>query len=69
MIIEATQTYSPGNVELFVFLLDKIEKQGIKTKLYLGHESVFVKLSNYSYKHVAIEKSSLIYTLLRFIKK
>jgi len=68
MIIEATQTYSPGNVELLVFLLDKIEKQGIKTRLYLGHESVFIKLSNYNYKHVAIEKSSLIYTVIRFMK-
>ena len=68
MIIEATQTYSPGNVELLVFLLDKIEKRGIKTQLFLGHESVFTQLSDYKYKHVVIEKSSLIKTIVRFTK-
>lgn len=69
MIIEATQTFSPGNVELLIFLLDRIENQKLKVKVYLGHHSVFEKLIQFNYKYVSLEKSSGYNTIKRFFKK
>jgi glycosyltransferase involved in cell wall biosynthesis len=69
MIIEATQTRSPGNVELLILLLNKIEAQKIVTKVYLGHEYTLEALKKYNYLHISLVKSSSIKTLKRFLNR
>lgn len=69
MIIEATQTFSPGNVELLVYLLNKIEEKKVETTVYLGHDLVFNKLSEYNYRYLKLEKSSGLQTIARFTER
>lgn len=68
MIIEATQTFSPGNVELLIYILNRAESRKINTKVYIGHASVYDKLNKLKYQYVCIEKSSGFKTIVRFLK-
>jgi glycosyltransferase involved in cell wall biosynthesis len=69
MIIEATQTRSPGNIELLIFLLNKIENKKIKTKVFLGHDYTFKILKSYNFESISIEKSSASKTIKRFLTR
>lgn len=69
MKIEATQTYSPGNLELLIYLLNKLENKKINTTVYLGHNSVFERLNTFNFKFIRIIKSSALSTILRYLKK
>ena len=69
MIIEATQTYSPGNLELLLYLLNQLENKKINTTVYLGHNSIFEKLNTFNFKFIRIIKSSGLSTILRFLQK
>jgi glycosyltransferase involved in cell wall biosynthesis len=69
MIIEATQTYSPGNVELLVFILKNIEQKNIKTKVYLGHDFTFNLIKGFNFENISIEKTSGFSTLIRHFSR
>lgn len=69
MIIEATQTFSPGNVELLIYLLSQLESKKIHTKVYLGHDYTFKLIEDLNFKFISIEKSDGLNTIIRFLKK
>jgi glycosyltransferase involved in cell wall biosynthesis len=69
MIIEATQTYSPGNVELLEYLLINIKESDIKAEVYLGHDFTFNKLSIFDSDKIKIIKSKPFDTVVRFCKR
>lgn len=69
MIVEATQTYSPGNVELLVYVLSKIENNEIICTVYLGHDYTYKILDDFAYKYIKVQKTSGIDTAKRFLKK
>ncbi|MDD3687718.1 MAG: glycosyltransferase [Bacteroidales bacterium] len=69
IIIEATQTFSPGNIELLIYILSQIEKRQVRAKVYLGHKYTFSLLSKEPYKYVCIEWSTPLKTLFRFFTK
>ena len=69
MIIEATQTFSPGNVELLLYILKRLELRNIETKVYLGHDFTFNLLKKQDFKKITIEKSGGKATLLRFLQR
>lgn len=69
MIIEATQTFSPGNVELLEYLLCKIKESNVAAVVYLGHDFTYNKLKSFNSERIKIFKSKPIETIIRFSKK
>ena len=69
MIIEATQTFSPGNVELLIYFLNQLEQRKIQTKVYLGHDYTYNLLIKSKYSYISLEKSSGSATVARFLRK
>ena len=67
--IEATQTFSPGNVELLIYLLKKIDSENFKITLYLGHESTYRLVSDLRISSLKIIKSSVFQTFIRSLRK
>lgn len=67
--IEAVQTFSPGNVELLIYLLKKLELEGFDVFLYLGHESTYKIIKDLGISSVRIEMSSVGKTFARSLKK
>jgi glycosyltransferase involved in cell wall biosynthesis len=69
IIIEATQTYSPGNVELLIYLLKKIESNNFDIKLYLGHDATEKIINELNISSLNIYRSSALQTFTRSIQK
>lgn len=69
MIIEATQTFSPGNVELLEYLLHIIQKSEMRAEVYLGHDFTLKKLNRFNTDQIRLIKSKPIDTLIRFFKR
>ncbi len=69
MIIEATQTYSPGNIQLLLYLLNNIETQNIQTTLYLGHEYTYNILQGQKFENIRIIRTRGLDTIFRLLKK
>ena len=69
MIIEATQTFSPGNVELLVCLLKKISTENINTVVYLGHTKTYNHLKDLDFDNVCLVKTNVRDTFIRTFKK
>lgn len=67
--IEATQTFSPGNVELLIYLLKKIDSENFKITLYLGHESTYNLVKDLKIPSLKIFKSSVFQTFIRSLRK
>jgi glycosyltransferase involved in cell wall biosynthesis len=69
MIIEATQTFSPGNVELLEYLLLKIKERNVDAVVYLGHEFAYKRFKSFNSLKIKIIKTKPIETIIRFSKK
>lgn len=69
MIIEATQSYSPGNVELLVFILKNIDQKKVKAKVYLGHDFTFDLIKGFNFENISVEKTSGFLTLIRHFSR
>lgn len=69
MIIEATQTFSPGNIELLLIILNELEKKQQKTVVFLGHQYTYERLIHFNFKYIDIFKSSPYQTIRRFLSK
>lgn len=69
MIIEATQTFSPGNIELLIYFLRQLEIRKIPSVVYLGHDYTYNLIDKLKYSHVSIKKSSGFETIIRLLKK
>ncbi len=63
--IEATQTFSPGNVELLVYLVNKFKSNEFEIELYLGHESTIETIQNLNIDELNIYKTNVLFTFLR----
>lgn len=68
MIIEATQTFSPGNVELLIYLLKKLDSRNVSTKVFVGHQKTFNLLKALNLNNIVILKSSALNSFLRSLK-
>lgn len=69
LIIEAAQTFSPGNVELLVCLLKKISSKNINIIVYLGHEKTYSFINDLDFTNVTLIKTNVRDTFLRSLKK
>ncbi len=69
LIIEAAQTFSPGNVELLVCLLKKMSSKKIKIVVYLGHEKTYSFIRDLDFTNVTLIKTNIRDTFLRSLKK
>jgi hypothetical protein len=67
--IEATQTFSPGNVELLLYILKKLDSENFKITLYLGHESTCELVKDLKIPSLKILKSSVLRTFIRSLRK
>lgn len=68
MIIEATQTFSPGNVELLIYLLKKLDSRNISTLVFVGHQKTFDSLKALNLNNIEILKSNSLNSFLRSLK-
>lgn len=66
--IEATQTYSPGNVELLTYLLKKLDSCNLPIIIYLGHPETIKQVQNLNLLRVTLLKSSVLMTFIRSLK-
>lgn len=69
IIIEATQTFSPGNVELLIYLLKKFELSQFNITLYLGHESTYDAVRSLNIQNLNILRSKTIDVFIRSFQK
>lgn len=69
VIIEATQTFSPGNVELLIYLLKKFDSNNFEITLYLGHETTDKVIKNLNISSIKILWSSVAQTFIRSLQK
>ncbi len=66
--IEATQSSSPGNVELLIFLLLKFSEYKFEITLYLGHKSTITCINDLNILNLKIVESSIISTFVRSLR-
>lgn len=66
--IEATQTFSPGNVELLVYLLENLDSNSFEITLYLGHDSTYKLVNDLKISSLNIFKSSIAQTFIRSLQ-
>jgi glycosyltransferase involved in cell wall biosynthesis len=67
--VEASQTFSPGNVELLIYLLKKFHSEKFETTLYLGHETTIKHVNDLKIPSLKVLKSSVLQSLLRSLRK
>ncbi|MGY6522262.1 MAG: glycosyltransferase [Mongoliitalea sp.] len=65
IIIEATQTFSPGNVDLLIYLLKNLESNNFEITLFLGHDTTNKIVRELEISSITILKSSVIQTFKR----
>lgn len=66
--IEATQSSSPGNVELLIFLILKFSEYKFDITLYLGHKSTIKCINDLNISNLKIVESSVVSTFLRSLR-
>ena len=69
LIIEAAQTFSPGNVELLVCLLKKMSSKNINIIVYLGHAKTYSFINDLDFANVKLIKTNVRDTFLRSLKR
>jgi glycosyltransferase involved in cell wall biosynthesis len=67
--IEATQTFSPGNVELLVYLLKIFESNSFEVILFLGHDATQKQIQDLNISSINILRSSVLGTFIRSLQK
>jgi len=69
IIIEATQTYSPGNVELLLYLLEKLKSNNFAITIYLGHDTTEKAINELNISSINLCRSSVLQTFIRSFQK
>jgi len=67
IVIEATQTFSPGNVELLIYLLKELVANNFNITLYLGHSTTERIIKELNLSCLYIRKSLVLQTFIRSI--